>query len=356
MATTTKSMNYHISPGGKNAYRVVLNYIRANGLKPGDRLPGHDKLRRSLKLGNNTLSEAIQLMAADGVVTSVRRSRTVIADLSSASVPLWRVAVVASPRPSGIHSLYNLFLRQELIINNCQDVSFVPPNDYRQLEHPFSIAKVNNLEQEVKLNNLDAIISFYPLAPCAIPILNFTSGPDDWGVKIDIKGMIDDGIKELKKHGCQRLLVISTGDHPEEEPVENGNYSKSKWNGFECLSARKLGPGTKLGLALAKDLLARPEEQRPQGIVCSDDFTAQGLSIGIAAKSEWRPIVAVRSNTHLPISYFLPVITLGLDPEKLAKAIVAKVVEVLLNPNAKRELTRVAYHDIGQLTEGLSIN
>ncbi|MBP7933943.1 MAG: FadR family transcriptional regulator [Phycisphaerae bacterium] len=56
--------------------RQVKNYIFANRLKPGDRLPGEHDLARQLKVSRPTLREAIKGLSVSGLLESRPRSGT----------------------------------------------------------------------------------------------------------------------------------------------------------------------------------------------------------------------------------------------------------------------------------------
>lgn len=62
-----------------NAKALILDYIRKNKLKRGDRLPTENELSKQLEIGRMSLREALNALKNEGIILSVQGSGTFVA-------------------------------------------------------------------------------------------------------------------------------------------------------------------------------------------------------------------------------------------------------------------------------------
>ena len=339
---TTNKLN--LSNGDIQAYRTVLKFIMSLELRHGDQLPGHDFLRSNLKLGNNTLSKAMQLMNSDGVVSSKNRSKTTLIDINKASIPLFNIAVIQPERLSGISAIYHLYLRQALAKRHCCVLNFFleeklkPRNTGRDID----ISDIQRLPIAISSQSIDAVINTDRITGTKTPVMQFGSEARNWGVNIDIHGMIQAAVTELQKRGCKHLAIISNIGNFKHPSVMNYPITN---NGLEA----------KQGMEIVKDLLSKPEALRPDGIICSDDYVTQGVTAGIATNTGWQPLIAARVNQQLKLPFFLPVISYVLNAEKLMETSAEILLDGLLSNGRNKQLLKITHHSVEETIEYIKL-
>jgi GntR family transcriptional repressor for pyruvate dehydrogenase complex len=80
----------------------ILNFIRENQIKPGDRIPSELDLAALFSVGRTTVREALQILTTMGVIQRSRRGTTLLATTEDLSAETIRVGLTER----SVHSLY----------------------------------------------------------------------------------------------------------------------------------------------------------------------------------------------------------------------------------------------------------
>ncbi len=328
-----------------SAVKAVLRYAHRQGLAAGDRLPPQQDLRGALGFSNDTLTAAMRTLVDAGVLHRKSKAGTVVADLSATVPNLWSVAILVPPAQEMIevpffaqlmHFLQSHF-RQ--VRHDCRVYPSQGPwrHDLGRLDD------FPGLSEQVQASHVDAVLTTFHGDTAVwnwarerqIPVCHvwwYERAP--LGVIIDQKPMVTAAARRLAGEGCGRLAVVS------QSPPGRGGRRFA--DGFEealrALPVRSggilhAGPGAAAGYALAEQLIARAAEERPDGLIVIDDRIAMGLTAGLAARSDYRPRIAVHANRQAPLYYALPVIRFEIDIEQLAAMAVHLLAQRLLTPD-----------------------
>ena len=87
------------------------------------------------------------------------------------------------------------------------------------------------------------------------------------------------------------------------------------------------------GRRAADDLLARPEPDRPDALIISDDHIALGLAQVLSLESDYAPSMAVLTHQAAPLIFALPVLHFDLEDVRLASVAVTILLERLRYPD-----------------------
>ncbi|MCF7847765.1 MAG: GntR family transcriptional regulator [Kiritimatiellales bacterium] len=308
-----------------------MKYIVSEHLGAGAALPSHEVLRERLRVGNDTLSQAMQLLAADGVVKTARRIRTVVADPARASIRLWTVALALPPEISAFTSLLHSCLRQSLNQHNCADLTFMRPPERRwviQDSHP--AADYIGLDQAAASGEIDAIVAMDRVICRHVPVCRITHHDNDFGVLLDNDAMIADALGVLRRRGSNRPLIIATGEKPRGREIPQLPFVMEE-DGPEGRWLRIYKrPEARQGILLADWLLNLPSAERPDGIVCTDDHVTLGLTAALLRHPAFRVPITTCSNRQIPLPFLLPVIRYEIDVVEVASLTVRLLVDTLL--------------------------
>lgn len=321
-------------PSVRDVYCRLIKYILKNGLAEGDPLPPHELLRKELKVGNDTLSQAIQLLTYDGVLKTVRRVNTVVADPSKASIHLWTVALAMPPEISAFSSLLQAYLHQSLSRNGCADRTYVRPHESQWIiedEHPAS--DFTGLEQAAASGEVDAIISRDKLICKYVPVCRVSHHDVVFGITYETMDVVKDSQEVLARRGVARPLIVMVGEKQTSLPIPRLPFACMETkNDADWLRISKQ-PEARQGLMIAEYLLSLPSKQRPSGIICSDDHVTLGISAGLIKDPAYRPLMTSLSNRQLPLPFLLPVIRYEMDIEALAEKTIEVLTQGLLSNN-----------------------
>ena len=318
-------------PSVRDVYRRLVKYILTNKLTEGDPLPSHELLRKQLKVGNDTLSQAIQLLTHDGVLKTVRRIATAVADPSKASIHLWTIGIALTPEVSSFSSLLQATLSRTLNRYGCSDQTFIRPADDKWLaENEQPAAHFNGLEQAAAAGEVDAIISEENVSCKYVPVCRVSHHPTPFGVIYDNQSMVKDSLGVLNRRNSNHPLIILTGErqHGEIHPalpfacLEKGNHA-------DHLRIHSK-PQARQGVQIADWIMGLPKAARPDGIICTDDHLTVGLTAALLKEPGYRPPITSYSNKQLPLPFLLPVIRYEIDVEQLAETTVRVLTNGLL--------------------------
>ena len=88
-------------------YKAIARLIHARDLQPGERLPAQAELRHMLGASNDTLSTAMGLLVADGVLGRKTGAGTIMADSDGLTRINWSVGLAVLSDPEHRASLSN---------------------------------------------------------------------------------------------------------------------------------------------------------------------------------------------------------------------------------------------------------
>ena len=335
----TMSGGVIVRPKVREAYRQVLRHIRAEGLGPGSRLPAQEDLVERLGLCSATISRAMRVFSEEGVVTRKRGVGTVICEPERALQTVWAVALACEEHAGGgFHSALKERVRNGLVHGGCVDRTFLPPLGRAASSLLCrSMDGFVGLRAAVSRREVDAIVTLFleAVQDSPVPALAVGAvGPRESGVFVDVGGFVMNAFQELRRRGSRCVALITWGDE-QSNPTACRAYSAAMERhgrgdgeggvlyGFQDLDG---------GRAAAETLLQRPPEDRPDGLVLTEDYPAAGTCERLRAAGDYRPRIAVMTNKQLPLSYSLPVLHFENDLDLLAAEVVKMVKDRLLDP------------------------
>ncbi len=328
----------------RHAYREVLRLVHAANLLPGDRLPPQSELGRALGLCQGTLSAAMNLLVADGVVSRRQRLGTVLLRREPANPQrrLWTVGIVMPEFTGPFFPVLTYFLHRRLIQAGCSDRAYmVMPGPRRPSRHAgLGPAYFAGLEEDLEDGVLDGVITPTTLQTKRVPVCAIAGFEiARFGVLIDQAALVTSACAELTRRGCRRLAVVTA------QPPGPGNgrcwaafVDASRLLGRPATGQNRIvvGAAVEGGVNAARQLLALPANRRPDGLIVLDDVIAQSLTATLREAGPYRPLIAAQTNAQSPLSFALPVLSYAVDVEALADRAVTLLVSALLNPHARR--------------------
>ncbi len=327
----------------------LVQYIYEHDLEAGDRLPPQAELRRLLGKNNYTLGSAMQALASQGVVARKTCVGTVIRDLDAIGAIPWSVGVatVEAPLDGELSVFANLTLRVQTTLNRlgCRCLAYSCPAG-KEVDR---LRLFGLLRHDVEDQQLDGLVMLTMLAQdewamlreARIPIVHlpFWEGAPG-GVVLDELSLVHEAMGLLAGLGCRRFGVISV-HQPDSRPrflagLEQGlaDAGRSDADG-EWLDGRF---GMAAGERVARQLLARPKAQRPDGLIVLDDYVALGLTNVLAQEAGYRPSIVAAVNRQLPLRFALPVYRYLIDLDDMAHRAVKLLQRRLLRPGQADEL------------------
>ena len=327
----------------RKACQAIMRLIAENSLKEGDSLPNQKELIARLSICANTLSMAIQILSATGILEAKRKTGTKIKNLSpgECNLRIWNVGVALYAEPGGeFVGLLQHYLRRELASRLCADFSFflypnLPGGEKISSRSPEDFI---NLASELKRGKLDMVITPTRLLSKDIPVYSapaFDDAPD--GIRIDSRKWLSSALERLCGRGARRIAFVCR-----DEPSQ-GHFKDALNNYFDLVNTRKIGDAGMLyvddisfegGVSMAKALLAKPEKLRPDALIISSDIVASGLleAFSLSGKAD-APMLAIQCNKDSARRFPPEVLQYELDIEKLAKEAVGNACAWLARPS-----------------------
>lgn len=326
MPKPREEQNELAQPRVREAYREILRFISANGLREGDILPTQEVFSRSLAMSHTTLTKAMKCMVDDGLLCRRQRVGTVVENLRTPPRRVWSVGVIATPLGRADYRwVLEQCLRNHLLESACEPYSIpahspflrgsrTEPPGTKEYSRPF-----------------DALIGVAPEAVVACPVIHigFRPGRTGSGVVIDTAGMVAEACGQLQALGCRRLALLHGGDEPyrqlfRQELASRGLPLPTHW---ELVAGHAgIAPGQEAGRVLQ----ALAPAARPDGILTLDDHLGVGLTDVIRDLEGYRPPIVVLTHRQLPRLFGVPVIRLEIDIDRLASEAVEITLEILL--------------------------
>jgi len=337
----------------RRAYKKLVQYIAMHGLVEGDRFPPQRDLRVELRLTNDALGNAMGVLAARGVITRRQRAGTVIRDTRAVQPVPWSVGLAASPAPAtGAGSFFAQLISRllsSLSNRDCQCSTY-----YRQVErHPARLIDFAFLTDKVLADELDGVIlltdlhldDWNSLLLCGVPVCHahyWEEAP--CGVIDDKASVCQLAIRQFARMGVTKIAIVSNlridGEKTRAwqgvvDAAANTRYALSD---VEWIFSRA---GIESGGKIAGELMVRPKDDRPDGVIVLDDYTALGLADALHSQNSYRPAIAVLAAKQLPLRYPLPVIPFEIDIDVLATRAADMLIRRMNNPALPQELVHM---------------
>lgn len=332
-------------PRVRSASKAVIRYIHSRGMREGDHLSDQQELRAELGFSNDSLTPAMRDLARMGVITRTRGRGTQVVRPDAADPRLWSVAMPtygAAFTPGDVYYpqlCHSLQIKLRRLGYPC----LLYPSSRGTPFAGHELKDFVGLTEAHKHDEIDGIIAPLYLMPsladwarkasipiCQVGLHHIGAGT---GIRIDQESMVFEAGAVLTGQGCQRVALVC---HHEPAPTD------SFWSGFK--KARRMfndrivsrplhaGHGVEAGGQVAKQILAMPKDQRPDGVVVIADDLALGLSVGLVSTADYRPQLAVQTNREVPLVFPWPVYRFELNIEAMAERAVGLLAERLLNP------------------------
>ena len=345
-ATILKQRPYDLTQRSQvsRAAREVIRFIHSSDLGPDDRLPPQSELVAKLEFSNDTMSEAMRALVVAGVLTRKRRAGTVVSDPDRVVAGLWRVGVAVFSticQPFYAHLLHR-------VLSNLHELGCIAtlhmltPGCTRR---PPLLADFGALEADIADGTVNGIISFSDLAlpewdrvdRQGVPMCHVSAWEDaPSGVIIDQAPMVEQAIALLVAGGCKNLALVHC------ESNESG-YHRGLLAYRAAIKKAQLGSrslmcfggreGSHGGARVADELLALPQDQRPDGLIVLNDWMGMGFTARLAEAGSYRPNLTVQSNKQAPLAFALPVVHFEVDAEQIALKSVEMLIQRMRNPS-----------------------
>lgn len=325
----------------------IARYIYQNGLGVGDKLPTQMEFCQKMGMCQDTVHLAMRHLVDIGLIARRTYHGSEIINLEGLHRLTWTIGIAAfdfpiqGPGGAGAWLLHALL--SEAARRNCTCHTYLSVGEPPRTRNTFS--KFAGLQDDVASQTIDGLVTLEEVdaqacAACAragIPLLHcgFMKSTMPFAVLLDYRGMVADATTALLARGARRLALVVT---PGLE-VEN----------FDDLVRRSAGPlgisgvSTEMlavmctmesGTRVASQMAQRSAEERPDGLIFLDDFTAVGAAHALAGMAgSYSPRLAVFSNRQLPQVWPEPVVRYELDITEVAKCAMTMLRQVLLNPS-----------------------
>ena len=272
-------------------YKAIARLIHARGLQPGERLPPQAELRHILGASNDTLSTAMGLLVADGVLGRKTGAGTVVVDSDGLKRINWSIglAVLSDPehRANNFFARLSLELIAELSRLNCRCTSYALAGTTKV---PFQVvANYPRLREDIEHGHLDGLLILTNLAPQdwrritrrGIPICHvgvWETMP--CAVLPDLHAMVRQSMGLLEQSGSRRIAVL----HNEAGEIELVSGPACATLAREIAKgpceAIAVSPSEGAGRAIAQQLLRRGKASRPDACIVLDDYVAREKDYG----------------------------------------------------------------------------
>jgi hypothetical protein len=332
------------------ACKRIVRHICTRGLVAGDSIPSERELRRMYGFSNCTLTPAMRILVDLGLIERRARSMTRVLSLDPLHRLTWTVGVVTMDTPisgpGAAHALILHSLQSQLARRRCVcHVYFRDANPH----WPHRIGDFPGLAEDIAEHAIDGLITLDEMdgSSCAafdsagIPAVEcgYFSSRMPSAILLDYQTMISEAATQLFARGARQVALV--GSNPEE--TVSREIMRQAFDGTPGVVTEVIpaNPGRCAGEAVARALLQRPAEHRPDGLIFIDDFTAVGAVQTLADHPDYRPRVAALVNKQLPQAWAWPVIRCENDLEEVAARGVRMLCEAMLNPSLPPHQERV---------------
>ena len=354
----------------ERAKRLLVRYIREQGLERGDCLLPQNELRRQLDVGAVTISRAVQALSEEGILTTKPRVGTYVLD-PNADGRCGRVVGLATfSIENGHKSAFFTYLLHCLQARfhelGCQTVIFPMQPKADQIDS-VSLDYFPGLERSVYQGELDAVAlvasideqSWRKLEKAKMcPFFVGSATPAPRGVYVDVLQTARLMVENLIERGCRRPAIA----------MPSGELHGDFWPMF-CELLKDLADADPEALYFTADhiegghriahaLMGRTAEDRPDGIAIVDDYIGMGLTCELARERvEYFPHLTCMVNTEVALDFpFKDIVFFEVNVRELAHTAAGMITEWFKDGKIKKEQTwmtarRVGLPMVGRQTE-----
>ncbi|MBR7104605.1 MAG: GntR family transcriptional regulator [Lentisphaeria bacterium] len=252
---------------------ALVTLIHDRKMVSGDRLPAYSVLRENLGLGSQTIAGAVNLLSDAGVLEVRNKVGIFVKDPDGGLLTGRTIAVAVRPiEGSAYGATLCAFIQKQLSERNCRCLTFFRSS---HVSGKAELSEFPGLEQAVQEHSCDGVITLCPFSEKALSVMGkqgirccFIGDDDretgDLGVVIDVARFLEDAREELQRSGCRRIIQLAVS------PEQLSSRSQSRIPGL-------IGVSYEGGAAIARQLLALPETERPDGIISDDDILVSGF-------------------------------------------------------------------------------
>ncbi len=295
----------------EQAKQLLVRYIRDHQLKTGDRLPPQDFLRKTFNVGTATIGTAINELKHDGVLEVRDKIGVFVIDPNADGHAGRQIGITARHvEESPYYSCMLCTLQMKLIRKGCYVRIFCYQHSRNKNFFQFDIDDYPGLKRSIENKELDGIIHLDSFKDKAlkfihkheIPLIFVGSeGPSPDGLFYDQKSLLLDICRKLEKFQPRRPALYSSGGI---DQYLNPIFMELTGNRGQVYSGRTLEDGKRI----ADEIIALPEDRRPDWIIYMDDILAQKITSELALHlpADKLPRAVILRNKQLMISYAVP--------------------------------------------------
>jgi DNA-binding transcriptional regulator YhcF (GntR family) len=337
----------------EQAKRLLVRHIREQGLRKGDPLLSQNELRTKLNLGAVTISRAVHALAKEGVLKTRPKVGTYVVD-PDADGRCGRVIGLASLcTTEKDQSVFYSCLQRYLLTNfqelGCQTVVFQMKPKSKTMD-TVSLDYFPGLERSVFQGELDAVVlvanidkkSWRRLENANMfPYFVGTPTPSPRGAYIDLLQSARVMVQELIDRGCRRPAVAMPSGtlHGDFFPIFCELLKDLEGTNPEQLYFS--GAHIRGGHRIARTIIARDPQYRPDGIAIVGDYIGMGLTCELARERlEYFPRLACMVNKYVPLDFpFNDIVFFEVDVQELAHTAVKMVTGWFKSDKIEQEQT-----------------
>ena len=272
----------------ERAKQLLVRYIRDRQMTTGDKLPPQNELRRIFHYGAATICSAIHALKLDGVLEARDKVGVFVADPEAGG---------HAGRIIGITMLYgenNFYyscllasLQMHLVENGCTIRLFRCLRKEKNERILFEADDFPGLRRSIENNEIQGLIHLDDFSHAALDFikskklplifLGSRGGIAENGVFFDHNRIVKEACKMLKQKQVLRpALICQASIRQEVEPFFHENFGRTA----PVFTRNK----PENDQNIAEMILAMPGKERPDWLICLDDFAALHLIAGLARK------------------------------------------------------------------------
>ncbi|MBQ9500725.1 MAG: GntR family transcriptional regulator [Lentisphaeria bacterium] len=272
----------------ERAKQLLVRYIRDRQLKNGDKLPPQNELRQIFRYGATTISSAINALKHDGVL-DVRDKVGVFVLNPEAGGHAGRVIGITM-----VHGENNFYyscllasLQMHLVENGCMVRLFrclrretserilFETDDFPGLRRSIENSEIQGL---IHLNDLSRnALEFIGSKKLPLIFVGSPGGIAENGVFFDYGRIVEEACGMLKKRQARHpVLICPASVRQEVEEIFFGNFGRTA----SVFSGSRLGDDRDI----VRKILAMHESERPDWLICLDDFAGLALTSALARR------------------------------------------------------------------------
>ncbi len=220
----------------RQLYRLLVQKIHGEGLRPGDKLPPQESLRPEFGASNVSLSKAMNKLVADGIIERKTRVGTVVANPNAVDMSAWTVALPLNWNlgsvPPPFYARLTGMLQQGLALAGCECRAY--PKMAFAIARRHRTTDFLNLQKDIDAGLIDAILT-----------------PTD---------LDDADLRDLDDRGIATCFATSWNQVPCGTVVDNGVFARDACRALAARRVRHIGLVSLSGGTVPKELWAGAEQ------------------------------------------------------------------------------------------------